>query len=384
MFVPSLLASLLIVISFHWDVGKLTLLRVSLHEVMKYRLYTNVDIVVVTDNLQALNNALHAFNYHGVDTVLYNKSKNNEDKYDLLWEHRNVVEERFHNDQKQYSNYSTFLYFEDDTFIPWSHLVSWAIDNDILEKLGFSRGVYRTEINKAGRLSMNDMVVDLANFLGCQMNITNDPLNPHSVKTIDAMEYNKDGGKLFETVTRQYRRKLCVDAETSATWSRRRLQFKTVVSSDSPRKASKHQKHNVQQQHLPPGFSGKDKSSDRLVPCPIHNHFVQLYSPFQGMWIFSRNQLAKIMKDPLWNRSDAMQKDTRRQGQQNWNWGAPERSNSILFFVDPPNGFFTTNLVPFIFINSDKKKPRLSKFAAIEHLRNGYDIVCTVDDALTV
>lgn len=379
MLIPSTLASLLIVISFHWDVSKLTLLRATLHEVMQYRMHTNeVDIVVVTDDREALSNAFSVFKYDSIDIHMFNRSTskhNTGDKYDLLWEHRDIVEQRFRNVEGGYPNYTTFLYMEDDTLIPWSHLVSWAIDNEILEKLGFSRGIFRTEINKAGKLSMNDMVVDLANSLGCQMNITNDPSNRHYVRTIDLMDYSVESKALYQENLERYGRHKCLNHDETATWNRRMLSLSSKASNFPTDRG--HHTHYALQNHSP-------VQPHQRVTCPVHHRFVQLYSPFQGMWIFSRSQLVTIMTDPLWNRKQSMKKDVRRVGQKNWNWGSPERSNSILYFVNPPTGFLTTNLIPFDFLNSDMTKPRLSSYASVEHLRNGYDIICTVDEALTV
>ena len=122
-----------------------------------------MDIVVVTDNIVSLSNAIAYFRFKNIDLHEFNKSSvhNTGNKYDLLWEHRVVVQERFHSNH----NYTSFMYFEDDTLIPWQTMVSWAIDTEVLEPLGFTLGVFRTEINEAGELSMNDMVVDLANNL---------------------------------------------------------------------------------------------------------------------------------------------------------------------------------------------------------------------------
>jgi hypothetical protein len=44
-------------------------------------------------------------------------------------------------------NYSTYMYLEDDTLVPWPALVSWAFDTEVLEPLGFMRGFYRTEVH---------------------------------------------------------------------------------------------------------------------------------------------------------------------------------------------------------------------------------------------
>jgi hypothetical protein len=59
-------------------------------------------------------------------------------------------------------NYSTYMYIEDDTHIPWPALVSWAFDTEVLAPLGFVRGFYRTEVNPTtGDVAMLDCVKPL-------------------------------------------------------------------------------------------------------------------------------------------------------------------------------------------------------------------------------
>jgi hypothetical protein len=54
--------------------------------------------------------------------------------------------------------YSTYMYLEDDTLVPWPALVSWAFDTEVLEPLGFMRGFYRTEVSpKTGDLVLMDI-----------------------------------------------------------------------------------------------------------------------------------------------------------------------------------------------------------------------------------
>jgi hypothetical protein len=65
--------------------------------------------------------------------------------------------------------YSTYIYIEDDTFISWPSLVSWALDSEVLQPLGFMRGFYRTEVNAdTGELVMLDHIglppVDLTRY----------------------------------------------------------------------------------------------------------------------------------------------------------------------------------------------------------------------------
>jgi hypothetical protein len=370
--VPMHLYCLLVVISFHWDRSKLSLFRTALHEIIQYRTRTNVDIVVVTDNANSLANALRYFRYKNVDIHEFNASSkhNTGNKYDLLWEHRLVIDERW----ESVRNYSSFMYIEDDTLVPWTNLVSWAIDTEVLEPLGFTRGVYRTEINAAGQLSMNDMVVDLANFLGCSMNITKDAQNKHFVQTVDVT--SGDAAENYNNVVATYGHQYCLPAELTTTWARRR-RLTSIVDLTSNASTASNSQHNKARDH---GLIST--RSHKAVHCPVHNHFVQLYSPFEGLWIFSRSQLAIIRQDPLWDRSISMKKETRRNGQANWNWGVPERSNSILYFVRPPKGFLTSNVVPFTFLDHNISTPRLSPYASVEHIRHGYDIICTVENAL--
>jgi hypothetical protein len=48
---------------------------------------------------------------------------NTGNKYDLLYEHKRVLEHML-----QVGNYTSVIYAEDDSVIPWSHLLSWAVD----------------------------------------------------------------------------------------------------------------------------------------------------------------------------------------------------------------------------------------------------------------
>lgn len=360
MLVPALLTKLLVIIAFHWDVAKLTLLRVALFEVMHYRLHTSVDIVIVTDKPEQLSSVLLNFGYREIDIWPFNSSSSQftNNKYDMLWEHRNIVSQAYNNPSK---NYTTYLYMEDDTAFPWSQLVSWAIDSEMLEPLGFTRGIFRTEFNANGENSMNDMVVDLANYLWCHMNLTVDAANPHFVPSIQLESYSLRSKELLRATEIKYQRSKCPVA--------------SVALSVLPAQSSNH--HHSHTEHS----------------CPVHSHFVQLYNPLQGLWISSRAHLEKLMRHPLWDKSNSLKLDTRRKGQANWNWGYPERSNSILLFADPPPGFLTTNVVPYIHVNETiltpqnktaiVLRPLLSPFARIEHVRNAYGVVCTMEKALT-
>ena len=183
MYLPPLLANLFVVGTFHWNLANVNLLRLTLTEVGTYAQFTNVDAVVIANDVSATQHAISTFDLDlDIHVWDFNGSSphNWGGSHDMLWEHRSVIEEAFKNEK-----YTTFLYMEDDTHFPWPQLVSWAIDTEVLVPLGFTRGIFRTEINEAGKPSMNDMVVNLMQELGCTMNLTEDASSPNYVKSID-------------------------------------------------------------------------------------------------------------------------------------------------------------------------------------------------------
>ncbi len=371
LYLPSLLGSVLVIVSFHWDLLKITLFHVTLRELIEYRVHSPlVDIVVVTDRPEALARLLHDFRYENIEIHAFNSSSRQftgQDKYDLLWEHRDIVKERLHSVR----NYSTFMYVEDDTLVPWSSLVSWAIDTEVLEPLGFTRGIFRTEINHTGQRSLNDFFTDVANHLGCSSNITKDDKNqsPHYVDTIHLTDYSEESRILLQQSKEKHKNAYCLPPAHSVTFHSHRP---SLGHTNTKALSAKHTK---------PG--SHQMSDGQLQLCPIHSHFVNLYTPFQGMWIFSHTQLRKLIEHKLWDRWTSYSKDTRRVGQEFGNWGLPERSTSILFFINPPKGFHTTNVVPFYFLDEDNRRwPRLSYYGSVEHTRHAYDINCTVEEAL--
>lgn len=122
---PAILSSVLIVLSFHWDLPKVELLHTALREFHRYRHFIrNVDIVIVTDDVSAMNDTLHTF---GLESSVRLWSFNDTspfwsgNKHDLTWEHRRVLQEEFRNNHHQ-----TFIASEGDILIPRDHLVSWA------------------------------------------------------------------------------------------------------------------------------------------------------------------------------------------------------------------------------------------------------------------
>ncbi len=42
--------------------------------------------------------------------------------------------------------YTSYIYMEDDTYLEWVNLLSWAADEPYLNELNFTRGFYRVEV----------------------------------------------------------------------------------------------------------------------------------------------------------------------------------------------------------------------------------------------
>lgn len=362
MLVPSVLAKVLVIVAFQWNLKKLNFLRMAMHEVVQYRLYTDVDVVIVTNENTSVANALHNFGFDGISIWPFNSTSNQYTghKYDMLWEHRNVVTQAYQDPTK---HYTTFLYIEDDTLFPWPQLVSWAIDSEMLEPLNFTRGIFRTEINALGHRSMNDMIVDLDNKLGCHMNLTFNATNLHYVRSVDLETYSGESKQLLKRTQQKYQKSSCPKA--------------TMGMSSIPPYASSDKRGVLKSQ-----WEDSQK-------CPVHRYYVQLFNPFQGLWITTRSYLERLMQHRLWDKATSLRHETRRPRVRSWTWGYPERSNGILLFADPPAGFLTTNVVPYDILSpsstssTENKKPVLSPYARIEHVRNGYSVHCVAEDALT-
>ena len=102
------------------------------HTISVFNTYpTHVEICVVTDNGPALNQVLRTWDlpnpvevWYGFSTSAYHSNK-----YKILFEHRNVLR------KASAKAYSTYIYVEDDTRVPWPVLVSWAWDTEVLEPM---------------------------------------------------------------------------------------------------------------------------------------------------------------------------------------------------------------------------------------------------------
>lgn len=160
---------------------------------------TTTTITVVTNKVEALENVLLLWRMQDV-IVKGQQDMLDNHTYALLWEHRSVMEEAhsqgvyqlFVHSRKwsslksralhfsaatisapDYFNhlrftvcfsifracayrvllnftgrYTAYIYMEDDTYIPWTSLLSWGVDESALSDSKYTRGFYRTEVIK--------------------------------------------------------------------------------------------------------------------------------------------------------------------------------------------------------------------------------------------
>jgi hypothetical protein len=87
---------------------------------------------------------------------------------------------------------------------------------------------------------------------------------------------------------------------------------------------------------------------------------MQLSYPFMGMWIATHERLKRYMSHPFWKKENLLQSNYME-------WGYAERSNSGLLWTDVPQGFLTTNLVPY-----DPTRRILLPIGHVSHERNAY------------
>ncbi|EWM29058.1 hypothetical protein Naga_100024g48 [Nannochloropsis gaditana] len=141
----SLLEDILVVISYHWNVGKLVYLTSMLDLIQTYE--TKVDVLIVTNNDKALHKFLAARGYieksNPTIQLWQAPTSNDSNKYSLLWVHRQAIEKAV----ERHPNYTSIFYMEDDTHLSWPTVVSWALDTEVLEPLNFTRCNYRTEVD---------------------------------------------------------------------------------------------------------------------------------------------------------------------------------------------------------------------------------------------
>jgi len=141
-------------VTVFWNPTRLVFLRPILTEVHKYQRHVHVDVVMVTNAAPALERVLRSWGHKEVAVVPFHRP--NKPNTSLLYGYRGVMEKRFNN-----PGYTTYITIEDDTFVPWSALLSWALDTAILEPLGFTRGIYRTEVALDGTVVLVDALSPL-------------------------------------------------------------------------------------------------------------------------------------------------------------------------------------------------------------------------------
>lgn len=247
--VSPLLEDILVVISYHWDVGKLVYLATMLDLIPTYE--TQVDVLIITDNSKPLHTILSNWGYfnssHPMIRVWQAPTSKDENKYSLLWAHRQAIEEAL----EKHSDYTSFIYMEDDTHLTWPSVVSWALDTEILEPLNFTRCIYRTEVDvETGDFNLLDY---------------SSPLNINSENMLD-MSQNTD----FLRVQRR------VKAQSGCS-------------------------------------CGKHRNGTPWT-CGVHDRFVSPTEPFQGMWMASRTQLVHFMAHQFWNKDTSLHDHTIAKG----------------------------------------------------------------------
>lgn len=248
--VPPDLARLLVCITAKWNLAKLPHLEVMLREALAYE-SEEVDILLITDDATSLRRTLATLRlplnmsfYEGKQDPAEREAdaKYAMNEYWLAWEHRKAIEAAVST-----KNYTTVLYMEDDTRMPWPSLVSWALDTQLLEPFNFTRCFYRTEFDpKNGQLRLLDYRQGIDVRASSQM-----------VK----LDMLRDAPASFSAASRQLAGKVC-------------------------------------------GHLQGRKSTP--LPCTLHRHFVAPDNPFQGLWVANRKQLDRFMQQPIWSKQAAL------------------------------------------------------------------------------
>ena len=234
-FVSPVLRKILLCVTFHWNVVKLVYLESVLATAASYQ--TDVDILIVTDNGSSLSALIASWGWAHSVRVWEAKEDADERLYSLLWTHKNAIEE-----QLEHADYTTVIYLEDDTRLSWTMVISWAIDSEIMEPLGFTRCFYRTEVSPdTGNPNLLDWKFS--------HNITKFPL-------LDISKTNPSG---YEDLVRRTRGFACGILRNGSSW-----------------------------------------------PCTPHRYYVSPQLPFQGMWIATRRRLDLYMAHSYWNKTEAL------------------------------------------------------------------------------
>lgn len=217
----------------------------------------------------------------------------------VFWTHRQVLQSAYES-----RNYSSFLVIQGDTLVPWPSLLSWGIDNEVLEPLGFTRGIARVEFGNDGLLMMIDQC-----------------------KPLDLKKSN-DRVVNLQVAARDHFAK----------------QLETLIHNDcSYRRAQKQWK------------------------CMAHQQFVQLANPQQGLWAASATQLEKFIGHTFWTINGsrvAIFPDDAQVEPKLASWSDVDKALGYFYLVDPPRGFVSSNVFPYV--DHDGKGSRLSLLGQVQ------------------
>ena len=311
--IPYLLQDILIVIAFFWKPMRLPQLKWQIDGFMKFTSFSNITIVIMTN--EAANLKAACDHYYSLDcskVEIWDSVLVKENPFDLTYEHRLVFEEKI-----KTKNYTSYMYNEDDHLITPQGLVSWAIDTELLEPLGFTRGFLRSEFCGEGTKHLMDYFEAPADI---SLTRGRRKLN-RSYKTKSNITFESK----LQLVTTKYSTELCPSTDKNG--------------------------------------------SDVYTPCPIHTHFFSPEWPYQGMWLLSHTQLQSFMNHKLWNITYTKTYKNRKHGRHLNSWKLRERAASYNILINTPPSFQHNKVVPFYHIHD---KNVLSGLATIHHLSNNY------------
>lgn len=176
---PSLL-HVCICVTFHWNPLNLIVLQATLNALAAYP--TNVTVSVICNEARKLNKVLDAWSEDGVtgaqNTVDAGHTFAIEavgpksalaHPHDLAWTHREVFAE-----MATRPHYTLFMLVEEDKYVPFSALESWAEDTDLLRssRSTLQRGFYRTVFNSEGEIRLSDAMSQVEATTSTQLMIS--------------------------------------------------------------------------------------------------------------------------------------------------------------------------------------------------------------------
>lgn len=307
--VPTLLQDILIVIAFFWKPDRLPTLILQLNSFMRYTTFTNITIVITTNKPANLINALNLYMIDCSKIEICDSKLSKKNSFDLTFEHRLVIEEKL-----KTKHYTAYMYTEDDHMITPQGLVSWAIDTELLEPLGFVRGFVRSEYCGERQQHLFDYA-----FAPKDISLTK------GRPKVDSSYKRTTSGINFES--------------------------------------------NLQ--HISSKYGGSElcpstgeQGGNIYTPCPIHTQFFSPEYFHQGMWLLSHIQLIAFMRDKMWNINYC-----KTYKHSLYNWGSRERAASYNLLINIPPGFQHNKVIPYYNINN---KHILSRLGVLYHLSGNY------------